>query len=155
MTINDKALQEAIETYDTANQNYKAILYVCLVRGAGNIMATASARMRLENTWGNSNNAIYARVNDFSIVAVHHDALYLYVLDKFKRKLIIIDKLVLPYEAILKLKISKFLVWTTLKIRFTKKRRVKVRISNKVAGLKNQKENIQTLLDYLNRNSCN
>ena len=123
--INDKTLREKVESYDDSNKDYIAILYVCL------------------EGWMS---------NDWAIMTVNHDCLCFYVLDNFKMSLVITGKFTVLYEAITKMKISKFLLWTNLKIRSaddSKTYKLKVKVSSKCIGIKKQKENIGILVDFL------
>ena len=146
--INDKTLKQAIEEFHEEHHDsdiceeyhdkyYKAILYVCLEEVSGDLISLS---------------------NDFAIMVVNNDCLSFYVLDQLGFKLNILYELILPYKSISKLKFRKFLIWNNLKIRFInnmnekyndEEYELKVKFSDKVFGIKKQKENIGILLNSL------
>jgi len=92
--------------------------------------------------------------NDFGALSANDTYLFFYKMvggwrTKFKAAWCI----TLPLEWAIKLKISKFFIWSTLKIRYTddfgKKRKFTFTVSDKAVGLPKQKENAEALLDYL------
>ena len=156
--ISDQTLKNAVKKYDNTTE-YEAILYVSLEGGVGDIITAAGVGMVLGHALVKTvgvgvGGALGGMSNDWAIMTVNDENLYFYVLDKFKTTLKIVNKIVLPCEKVVKLKIGKFLIWNSLKIYFVdtsnrKKKKIKVSISDKVMGIKEQKENVRILLDYI------
>jgi hypothetical protein len=161
-----KGLREIVETHDNSNKNYKAILYVGL-EGSSRTIAkvtedtTATTNLGLAtgiSIGGSLGGGIAGALRAlsrlaFAIMTVNDEHFCFYILNKFSFTLDNIEhKTILPYEAINKLKIGKFFIWTNLKIHFTsrdKKYKLNVKISSKVVKLGSQEENIRILLDHL------
>lgn len=162
-------LKEAIRKYDSNNKDYKAILYVCLEGGAGEIAGkveevkdVAIVKKAIKTIgMGVGQGAFIGAVdgsfsNDFSIMTVNNDYLCFYTLSNLSFKIDNIDnitnKIILPYDIIVDWKVGKTLMWNNIKIYYTinnKKHKLKIVISENVMGLKGQKENIKMLLDIL------
>ena len=139
-------LKNIIETYDgenfdTSNKDYKGVLYVCLEGGVDG---------KGRGAWG----------NEFAIMTFNSEFFCFYLLPntllRTPKHTDILFKMHLPYEDIIKLKISKFLIWRNLKIKLfdenDKKVKIKVVFSTKTIGIKSQKENVEALLNFIKDN---
>jgi len=120
---------EALDDIEAFNSDYFSITYTCIE--------------------GSS-----ALGNDFAIMTASKEHLYFYVFPKLSLCLKNIDyAFSIPFSAVEKLKMRKFFIWTSLKIFVRddndKKHKVKLLISNKVVGLKNQKENLEKLREFI------
>jgi len=154
--INDEALRAVVSKYDARNKDYNAIVYVCLEAGAGDTMAASATAFALSGLAGAAvGGALGGLANDWSIMTVSDDGLWFYILDKFKMSPVVTRQLSVPYNAITKMRIRKFLIWTSIKIHFAnghKRHKLKVLASSKCVGIKRQKENLNILLDCLRSN---
>lgn len=156
---NDESLRELVKAYDNI-EKFFSITYVCIEGGASDILAAASIGTTAGYFLGGAvgagiSGAMGALLNDFGVMAANEECLYIYVLKKLAFKINVENVkgiIVLPYNTIIKLKIGKFLIWNNLKINFmyeNKKHRLKIMVSSKTVGIKEQKQNVKKLIDFL------
>ena len=120
---------EALNEVEAPNSGYFSVTYVCI-----------EGRSALEN--------------DFAIMTASKEHLEFYVFPKLSFNVKRIDYAFnVPFSVVEKLKMRKFFLWTSLKIFFRddngKKHKIKILISSKAVGLKNQKENLEKLREFL------
>ena len=155
--LNDEMLRSTVADYDPENQDYQSIVYLCLPGGAKSIMGAVAVSTAINVIVGADvgfgiGGALAALANDYAIMTVNSESLCFYILNKFKMKLDITNKIELPYSWITKYKMSKFLMWDNVKIYFengSEKHKLKLQIATRPIGLKNQPANVREFLDTL------
>ena len=151
--LSDAKLKEAVQKYDGANSEYKAILYACIRGGAKDVAKATAIAMVLRSAAGFAfAGATAALSNDFVIMTVNSDCLTFYVLNKWSFGADIESSFAIPYAAIDRIKISRSLIWWKFGIRYEenqKRCKLNVLIYIHTLGIKRQKENMQATVEYL------
>ena len=121
-------------------------------------ISTEEARDTLDSFVGEHKSIVYAclkhsKASEFGGLAVTGNHLFFYFLNVFRVKWEAAGLLILPFDAVTNIKISRFLIWNNLQISFKgddgKERKLKYQISSVVAGLKKQRVNVRALLRHL------
>lgn len=87
--------------------------------------------------------------HDGAALTITDDSLFLYVFDKLGTR--IVSRVSIPLAKIGRVKKSKMLLWHTIRLFFQNGGEMKLSITSKVVGIKNQNENLSRLLSLLDK----
>ena len=153
--VNDKMIKDAVRAFDEKvgePNSYKAILYVCLEGGAEELIYEAALQDDDADSCEEITITGGAADNDFAIMTVSDFHICFYVLEPIRRGPVIWTRVVLPFEKILSVRVRKFLLFNTFKVNCaysSEMFKLSIKISEKVLGIKEQKENIRIFQDIL------
>ena len=149
ISLSDKKIMELVNEYNGEPVAFKCIVYVCIEGGLKKVNPDLfGSAILIEGIMEEDLVEVTVSATKFAVLTFDNKIISLYVFDAFGNE--IEGRIDFSIEQIHKVKMRKFIIWNTLKFYFLKEGKIKLTISDKTLGLKNQKENVDVFLGLLN-----